>query len=667
MSVTDEPQPAAPVLDVEIQTLARKPTLWRRILRDKFAVGGLLILLLLVVAAVFAEILAPYDPELLFTGKKHEGRSFSHLFGTDQLGRDTLSRIIFGSRVALRVGLQVSLVTLVISVPLGLLTGFTGGKFDAVCMRLMDAIHSVPTLIMALVFASSFDSGFSWALLGISLSFTPTMTRLVRAETLSVRVETFIEASHAIGTPLRRVLYKRVLHNVASPIIVQASIYAGGAILVEAGLSILGVGIQGGEAAWGSMLREAFESIHSNSMNVVYPGMAVAIVVLATNLVGDGLRDALGLDAGHRYGARTRMGLTVSERGGATVSAPRGSSSQQAAGQVLEVEGLTVTVATESGPVDVVQDVTFSVGEGEIVGLVGESGSGKTVTSQAIMRLLSSPPFSVTGGRVLFGGQDLLGVPMSTMRAIRGQEIAMIFQDPMAALNPSISVGRQIAETVRIHEGASRRIADRRALELLDRVGIPDARKRVSNYPHEFSGGMRQRVMIAMALSCSPQLLIADEPTTALDVTIQAQIIELLRELRRDLGLSILLVTHDLGVVADACDRVLVMYAGQIVEQADVFTLFASPSHPYSRALLAAMPRITEPGKKLYAIPGSVPVGLMPPGCRFHPRCGFAIEACSSGDIPLVKIGDSLTRCIRAAELQMPSSPAAPPGPQSQA
>ena len=215
MSVTEEPQPAAPVLGVEIPTLARKPTLLRRILRDKFAVAGLLILLLLVVTAVFAELLAPYDPELLFTGEKHEGRSFSHLFGTDQLGRDTLSRIIFGSRVALRVGLQVSLVTLAISVPLGLLTGFTGGKFDAVCMRLMDAIHSVPTLIMALVFASSFDSGFSWALLGISLSFTPTMTRLVRAETLSVRVETFIEASHAIGTPLRRVLYKRVLHNVA--------------------------------------------------------------------------------------------------------------------------------------------------------------------------------------------------------------------------------------------------------------------------------------------------------------------------------------------------------------------------------------------------------------------------------------------------------------------
>ena len=667
MSVTDHSGTAAPEPDPDTQTLPRKPSLLRRILRDKFAVAGLMILLLLVVTAVFAEILAPYDPELLFTGDKHEGPSFSHFFGTDQLGRDTLSRIIFGSRVALRVGLQVTLVTLVLSVPLGLLTGFAGGKVDVVCMRAMDALHSVPTLIMALVFASAFDSSFGWALFGISLSFTPTMTRLVRAETLSVREETFIEASHAIGTPLRRVLYKRVLHNVASPIIVQASIYAGGAILVEAGLSILGVGIEGGKAAWGSMLREAFETIHSSSTNVMYPGMAVAIIVLATNMVGDGLRDALGLDAGHRYGARTRMGLTVSRRGGATVAAPEASSSQDADGPVLEVEGLTVTVVTDSGPVDVVQDVTFSVGEGEIVGLVGESGSGKTVTSQSIIRLLPSPPFSVTAGRVLFGGQDLLGLPMSTIRAIRGQEIAMVFQDPMAALNPSISVGRQIAETVRIHERASRRVADRRALELLDRVGIPDARRRVSNYPHEFSGGMRQRAMIAVALSCSPQLLIADEPTTALDVTIQAQIIELLRELRRDLGLSILLVTHDLGVVADACDRVLVMYAGEIVEQADVFTLFASPSHPYSRALLAAMPRITQPGQKLYAIPGTVPVGTMPAGCRFHPRCEFSIEACSSGDIPLTKVGDSLTRCIRAAEVELFSSPTEPPEPPSQA
>ena len=523
----------------ELATLPRRPHIFRRILRDKFAVSGLLILLLMVFTAIFASFLAPFDPELLFTGRKFEGRSWSHWLGTDHLGRDNLSRIIFGTRVALRVALQVTLMTLVLSVPLGLLSGFIGGRFAGVLMRVMDGIHSIPTLIMALTFATAFDRSFGWALFGISLSFMPTMTRLVRAETLSVREETYIEASHAIGTPLQRVLRKRVLHNVASPIIVQTSIYAGGAILVEAGLSVLGVGVDGGKSAWGSMLRDAFDSIHSDAWSVVYPGAAIAIVVLAANMAGDGLRDALGLDASSRYGVRNRMGLTIARRG--EIESSDTAEVGGATSPVLEVDGLTVSVQTASGSIDVIEDVSFSVGQGEILGLVGESGSGKTVTSLSITRLLSSPPFSITGGRVIFGGQDLLSVPMSTMRAIRGQEIAMIFQDPMAALNPSISIGTQIGEAVRLHEGASRRVAERRALELLDRVGIPDARSRLSNYPHEFSGGMRQRAMIAVALSCSPKLLIADEPTTALDVTIQAQIMDLLRELRSDLGLSILL------------------------------------------------------------------------------------------------------------------------------
>jgi peptide/nickel transport system permease protein len=664
VTIIDRPKDADPTSVVaDVVTLPRRPHLLRRILRDKFAVAGLLILLLLVFTAIFAKFLAPFDPELLFTGGKFEGRSWSHWLGTDHLGRDNLSRIIFGTRVALRVALQVTLMTLVLSVPLGLLSGFIGGRFAGILMRMMDGIHSIPTLIMALTFATAFNHSFGWALFGISLSFTPTMTRLVRAETLSVREETYIEASHAIGTPLQRVLRKRVLHNVASPIIVQTSIYAGGAILVEAGLSILGVGVGGGKSAWGSMLRDAFDSIHSDAWSVVYPGAAIAIVVLAANMAGDGLRDALGLDASSRYGVRNRMGLTIARRG--EIESSDTAEVGAATSPVLEVDGLTVSVQTASGSIDVIEDVSFSVGQGEILGLVGESGSGKTVTSLSITRLLSSPPFSITGGRVIFGGQDLLSVPMSTMRAIRGQDIGMIFQDPMAALNPSVSIGRQIGEAVRLHEGASRRVAERRALELLDRVGIPAARSRLSNYPHEFSGGMRQRVMIAVALSCSPKLLIADEPTTALDVTIQAQIIDLLRELRSDLGLSILLVTHDLGVVADACDRVLVMYAGQIVEQADVYDLFATPTHPYSSALLSAMPRITEPGKRLYAIPGTVPVGTMPDGCRFHPRCEHAIDACASGEVPLVDVGDSLARCLRTADLDLSGSTSEPLPPES--
>ena len=632
----------------------KRTRLFRRVLRDKFAIVGMLILLLIAVLAVIAPWLARYDPTELFAGERSGGMSGDHWLGTDHLGRDVASRLIFGSRVAVRVAFQVVGLTLGIAIPVGLLSGFIGGRLDSIAMRTMDAIHSVPTLMLALVFAASFDLNFNWALFGISLALTPTMARLVRAQTLAVREETFIEASVSIGTPMRRILLKRVLPNAASPIIVQSSIYVGGAILLEASLSILGIGVPPGSAAWGSMLEEGFHAIYTDTANVVIPGAAIAIAVLAANLLGDGLRDALGLDAGHRYGARTRMGLTQAARRDKRhdeAGAAEGQALAKAA-PLLDVRGLTVEVRTEHGVFAVVEDVNFELRHGEVLGLVGESGSGKTVTSLSLMRLLPSPPFRVASGQVLFEGDDLLLRSIHQMRAMRGRDMAMIFQDPMAALNPSMQMGHQIAETVRLHENVGRAAAGRRAVEMLDRVGIPDARARVRSFPHEFSGGMRQRAMIAMALACSPKVLIADEPTTALDVTIQAQILELLAELRGEFGLSILFVTHDLGVVADFCDRVLVMYAGQIVEQAEIHRLFAHPAHPYSDALLAAMPRLTDRDKELVTIPGSVPtIERFPTGCRFHPRCRLAVEECTAGSVPLVDVGESISRCIRTEEL----------------
>ena len=628
--------------------------LFRRVLRDKFAVVGMLILLLIAVLAVIAPWLAPYDPTELFAGERSGGMSTDHWLGTDHLGRDVASRLIFGSRVAVRVAFQVVGITLGLAVPIGLLSGFIGGRLDAIAMRTMDAIHSVPTLMLALVFAASFDLSFNWALFGISLALTPTMARLVRAQTLAVREETFIEASVSIGTPMRRILLKRVLPNAASPIIVQSSVYVGGAILLEASLSILGIGVPPGSAAWGSMLEEAFHAIYTDTANVVIPGAAIAIAVLAANLLGDGLRDALGLDAGHRYGARTRMGLTQAVRGDQRRDAPGAAEGRALfeAAPLLDVRGLTVEVRTEHGVFGVVEDVSFELRHGEVLGLVGESGSGKTVTSLSLMRLLPSPPFRVASGQVLFEDDDLLLRSIHQMRAMRGRDMAMIFQDPMAALNPSMQMGHQIAEAVRLHRNVGRAAARRRAVEMLDRVGIPDATARARSFPHEFSGGMRQRAMIAMALACSPKVLIADEPTTALDVTIQAQILELLAELREEFGLSIIFVTHDLGVVADFCDRVMVMYAGQIVEQAEIHRLFEHPAHPYSDALLAAMPRLTDRDKELVTIPGSVPtIERFPAGCRFHPRCRLAVEECAAGTVPLVDVGESISRCIRTEEL----------------
>jgi peptide/nickel transport system ATP-binding protein/oligopeptide transport system ATP-binding protein len=323
---------------------------------------------------------------------------------------------------------------------------------------------------------------------------------------------------------------------------------------------------------------------------------------------------------------------------------------------LLEVRNLKTYFATRRGEVRSVEDVSFTVERGEVLSLVGESGCGKSVTALSVMRLIA-PPGRIVGGEVLFEGRDLLKLSEAEMRSIRGDDIAMIFQDPMTSLNPVYTVGEQIAEAIRLHRKVSKKEAWNQAIEGMKDVAIPAPEARAKSYPHEMSGGMRQRVMIAMALACDPKLLIADEPTTALDVTIQAQILELLTELREKRNLALLLITHDLGVVAETSDRVAVMYAGKIVEQATARELFNRPKHPYTEGLLRAVPRldesVAEKRKRLRTIEGVVPNPLdLPPGCRFAPRCEHAQEKCREGEIPLIDVGaEHLSRCVRVNEI----------------
>ena len=316
---------------------------------------------------------------------------------------------------------------------------------------------------------------------------------------------------------------------------------------------------------------------------------------------------------------------------------------------LLRVRGLTTTFRAEEGAFDAVRDMSFDLGEGEVLGIVGESGSGKSVTALSILRLIPDPPGRITGGEIIFRGEDLLKVSPRRMRQIRGDEISMIFQEPMTSLNPVFPIGDQIIETIRLHERIGRRAARDRAVELLDRVGIAMPAQRLGEYPHELSGGMRQRAMIAIALSCNPRLLLADEPTTALDVTIQAQILELLSDLREEFGTAIVLITHDLGVVAQYVDRVIVMYCGRVVEQAPVEQLFESPQHPYTEGLLNSIPSLDGQGDRLQAIPGTVPSPLdLPSGCRFRPRCPYARDACALVDPPLISAAPGhQAACIR--------------------
>ncbi len=312
-------------------------------------------------------------------------------------------------------------------------------------------------------------------------------------------------------------------------------------------------------------------------------------------------------------------------------------------GPLLDVQGLTTTFNTPKGPVAAVDQVSFSVDRAEVLGLVGESGCGKSVTSLSVMRLISDPPGRITAGRVMFDGDDLLTLPESAMRQVRGNRISMIFQEPMTALNPVFTIGNQIGEGVRLHQGLSRKAAEERAVELLAQVGIPSPHLRVKEYPHQLSGGMRQRVMIAMAISCGPDLLFADEPTTALDVTIQAQILALLADLKERIGMGLVLISHDLGIIAETADRVAVMYAGRVVESASTVDLFANPSHPYTRGLLASLPRRagTGHGERLSTIPGVVPsLADLQPGCKFKDRCTDAVAACDGPEPPLVTVAD---------------------------
>jgi len=316
---------------------------------------------------------------------------------------------------------------------------------------------------------------------------------------------------------------------------------------------------------------------------------------------------------------------------------------------LLAVENLHTVFRTDDGVVKAVNGVSFEVREGETLGIVGESGCGKSVTAFSIMRLIPSPPGKIVEGAVRLRGRDLLGISDNEMRLLRGNQISMIFQEPMTALNPVYTVGDQIMEAVRLHQKVGRREARKRAVEMLEHVGIPSPEQRVGEYPHQLSGGMRQRVMIAMALSCNPSILIADEPTTALDVTIQAQILDLLKKLQREMGMAIILITHDLGVIAETADNVAVMYAGRVVEQAPVNELFANPQHPYTIGLLESIPKAHERKERLAVIPGTVPPPTaFPQGCAFHPRCPFIVDECRREIPPLESsTRDHLVRCHR--------------------
>jgi len=597
-----------------------------------------------IIAIALAVPLLPLpDPTAMDVAARLSPPSALHLLGQDEYGRDVLSRILWGARTSLFVASLAAAAAGLAGTLLGLLGGYFRGLVELVTLRFAEIILCFPPLLLALLVVTLMGPGAATLVVALVFLYAPGFARVCFAETLAVRELDFVTAQEALGARANRILGRTILPNVAPTLLVQFSLTVAAALVLESGLSFLGLGVVPPAPSWGLMIRGARSTMEQAPWLLLWPCLALSGTVIALNVLCDRLRDVFDPHAG-------RVGTGwLSKRAPAQAEA-----TAQAAGKpsLLRVDGLTI----EYGAVRLVRDVSLRIAPGETLAVVGESGSGKTLTALALLGLLPSS-VRLCAGRLVFTDRDgcmrdLTCLAEAGLRKLRGSEIGMVFQDPTASLNPVHRVGNQVAETIRAHNSLSRSAAARRAIALLREVGLPDAQKRARSFPHELSGGQRQRALIAAAIANEPRLLIADEPTTALDVTIQAQILDLLTALKtRSRRLGMLFVTHNLAVVAEIADRVCVMYAGEIVEEGPAREVLYQPRHPYTAALIASVP---EGGAgRLAAIPGVVPLpSALPSGCAFAPRCRHAGPQCTAAAPPLATIATGRTsRCIKWREI----------------
>jgi peptide/nickel transport system permease protein len=624
-----------------------RPGVARRVIRRPLAAVCLTYVAILIVVAVAAPIVMPDvgTERAGDLGSALHGPGGGHLLGVDSLGRDVLQRLLVGTRVTLFGVLEAMVVVLLLGIPLGLVAGYFGGKVDRVITWIADLVLSLPAIILVIVVLSVFPQSVTAAMVTLGFLAAPGLVRVVRAATLPVREQLYVAAARVSGMSRSYIIGRHVLPRVTGPIIVQGSLLAATALLVQTGLAFLALIAAPPQPSWGGMVADGVGALFQQPWLIWPPGLAIALTVLAFGLLGDAVRDA----STEAWSSKSAVPLRDKRRRGSSAAASAAEAITP--DSLLSVRDLTVSYETPAGRICAVDAATFHIARGETVGVVGESGCGKTTTALAIIALLGGGG-RIDSGQVYFAGRDLAALSESELQKVRGTEIGYVSQEPMVALDPAFRIGWQLAEAVRMNTGVSRAVANRRAVELLEQVQLPEPHLVARRYPHELSGGMAQRVVIARALAGDPKLLIADEPTTALDVTIQIEILDLLRTLQRDRGMAIMLVTHDLGVVADMCDRVVVMYAGQVAESAGVEEVFAQPHHPYTQALLASNPHHQRDASMLPTVPGAVPTpGSWPQGCHFQPRCARATDECGVGEIPLLQIGASHeARCLYALQ-----------------
>lgn len=611
-----------------------------KFLRKPGGVFGITWLLFVLVASLTARWWAPYDVAKQDLFARLQGPSSEHWLGTDALGRDLLSRVFTAGALPLLATTLMVTVALGIGLPMALIGAEHGGRVETALSRWAEMVMSLPGTVVLLAAIGAFGSRTYLVMVVLGVLISAPTYRIFLGVAKSTRQHLYVDAARVNGMSSLRINLNHILPAMFRVVAVQAAQFFGIGLIVIAGLAFLGFGPTEPTPSWGFMIAEAKNNIFVAPWLLVPSGVALALTVISVNLVADALSD-------------NRAGVATVSPAKAKKFAPVVRTDVVHDGDaVLSVDGLTVSVI--DGP-KLVSDVSFSLGAGRVLGLVGESGCGKTVTARSLLGLLPHG-VGVSEGSVRWHGRELLGLSHKELRSLRGSEIAMISQQPMVALDPLFTVQYQLAKPIRRLRGVGRSEAKQIATELLEQVGIVDVARVLKTYPHQLSGGMAQRVSIALALTGEPKLLVADEPTTALDVTVQAEILSLLRHLVKTTGLSMVMVSHDLGVVADICDKVAVMYAGEVIESGPTPEVLSNPVHPYTMALLAANPHVTDEDAaptRLASIAGTVPTpGSWPVGCRFASRCQFAEAACNEPFESVPRHGNGMSLCVRADELQ---------------
>ena len=595
---------------------------------------SLIVLLVVVLIAVFASVLAPYDPLQIFDARMAPNSSY--LFGTDDKGRDVLSRMMYGARYSLTIGLGATIFAFIAGSIIGAFAAVSRKWISEIIMRILDVIMSFPGIALAATFVIVFGTSVPSLIFAIGFLYIPQIARIVRANVMSEYNQDYVRAVVVSGARAPHILIKHVVRNCIAPIDVFTIVLVADAIVFEASLSFISAGIPEPTPTWGNILADARGGVLSGRWwQALYPGLAIMITVLCLNILSEGMTDAMAAAPKADISPR-EDNLSTKREADKFVADPRLAYKAQEemlekrlaalretenirhdrfpartdVPPVLEVKDLCIRFPRH-GSVNVVDHVSFVVRPRQTMGLVGESGCGKSITSLTIMGLLD-PRAEITG-EIMYNGQNLIGLDNTHYNQLRGREIAMIYQDALSSLNPSMLIRSQMKQL-------TKRGGTRSAEELLELVGL-DPKRTLDSYPHELSGGQRQRVLIAMALTRDPKVIIADEPTTALDVTVQKQVIDLLNKLQKELGFAMVFVSHDLALVAEVANSITVMYAGQVVEQGPVHEILCNPIHEYTRGLLGSVLSIEAGGQRLHQVPGSVPSPKdFPEGDRFTPR-----------------------------------------------